>query len=653
MKTKAVQFIFLLLSLFLMSEVKAQTVQICIKINGTTMPASKTWQMCRKNIATPTSVSSVSLAATNCAATPETNITIKWKNLSIAPYTDSLNSTIAASDTGRWEVTIVNNVTAAISKDTLHLVYFAPISVTLNDGTYSSAIYGCPLSSYTLSTSHTGSITGYNWYSYSPKLLVPGEVSSSYKIQKRNTSYIVEAHDANNCIAADTSIYFNGLTAVNIDLGPDPSVFCEGNTFAIKSTVPTGYPGAISSIQWGMNGTPLGFNNSVPTNPPPAVIVTPPAGTNKFWLVINQFPICSNADTVVITTRPIPVVSFPASPIEACYNATTTLTPTVTLSSGALSYVWSSAPTGSYPSAASINVSPTANTVYTVKVRDVNNCGDGTASVTVNVNPQIFTTLSDDTTICKDPLGTANLVATASGGNGSFTYDWTPVAGLSSTNTLTTAASILETTTYTFTATDSKNCKDTKSVTVTSYEPKVAPIVTPDIISETKSVTLEAAFAGNAGATFLWKTDTAATVLSSSSSLYIEYLGPDTVRYVVIVTDPSNGCVNKDTIEIWSISENTLMFVPNVFSPNAYSTENQTLKIYGDNLLPEGFKWLVYNKWGNLIYETTDLAKAQAVGWDGGAVAEGVYTYYIVGKFKNGKDVKESPYFKGTFTLIR
>jgi hypothetical protein len=662
-----VKLFLLTLSLLGFTEVIGQSVVVCIEINGTPMPGSKTWSICRKNSVTLPANSSVTLEATNCAATPEANVTISWKNISVPPSTDSLDNIILAQDTGKWVVTIMNNVTSIPVRDTLHLVYYSPMTVVLNDGSYVTGTHGCPLTAYNLTTTGSGPISSYQWFTYSPKAVVPGVTGSSHIIQKRNTYYIVEARDANNCKVADTSIYFNGLPTVNINIGADPSVFCEGNSFNIVSSVPTGYPGNPTGIQWGVNGTTLGSTTTGITNPPAPISVMPPAGSNKFWLKIDQFPICSNVDTVVVTTDPIPVVSIAVSPIDAsptdvCYGANTDLTANVSLGTGPYNYTWTSAPASTLPSSGTITVSPTANTTYTVSVTDANNCGAGTNNISLNVNPEIIITTSGNVTICRFPTDSTTITGSATGGVGGITYQWSPTTGINpgGYTSTSTKAFPTTTTTYTMTATDANNCSDVESIIVTSYEPQITPITSPQIINEDAGTTLTAVPTTSiSGVAYEWTTTIDNAVFSTSNSISLEYLGPDTIWYVIKTIDPTpvngNGllCYNTDTVEVRSISNNILMYVPNVFSPNAMEPTNQTIKIYSTNILPDGFKWLIFNKWGNLMYETTDVVQAQSVGWDGGSMVEGVYSYVIIGKFKNNKDLKESEEYKGTFTLIK
>jgi len=88
--------------------------------------------------------------------------------------------------------------------------------------------------------------------------------------------------------------------------------------------------------------------------------------------------------------------------------------------------------------------------------------------------------------------------------------------------------------------------------------------------------------------------------------------------------------------------------VPTAFSPNGKGPiENEELKIAGSGFAEMDFK--IYNRYGKLVYESTDWT----VGWDGtykGKKQEmDVYTYYIKVRFQDDAVVEE----KGNITLLR
>jgi len=125
----------------------------------------------------------------------------------------------------------------------------------------------------------------------------------------------------------------------------------------------------------------------------------------------------------------------------------------------------------------------------------------------------------------------------------------------------------------------------------------------------------------------------------------------DDITYTVIATDDI-GC--RDTIEI-PITVDTLLeplvYVPNAFTPNGDGV-NDAFLIYGQGF--EDFHLLVFNRWGEKLFETHD----RNAGWDGtyrGKLCNpGVYVYYVATRFiRNEKVTGFEKYKKGSVTLIR
>jgi gliding motility-associated-like protein len=107
------------------------------------------------------------------------------------------------------------------------------------------------------------------------------------------------------------------------------------------------------------------------------------------------------------------------------------------------------------------------------------------------------------------------------------------------------------------------------------------------------------------------------------------------------------GCKINDSITI-RISEETLLDLPNAFSPGSGTSINDELKIIKRGLATLNY-YKIFNRWGQLVFQTTDINK----GWDGrfnGTVQPiGVYVYVIDAQTSTGKRF----YKQGNVTLIR
>lgn len=108
----------------------------------------------------------------------------------------------------------------------------------------------------------------------------------------------------------------------------------------------------------------------------------------------------------------------------------------------------------------------------------------------------------------------------------------------------------------------------------------------------------------------------------------------------------SKRCTSSDTINVIVIADCGEMYVPNAFTPNNDGA-NDVLYVRGICL--ESLTFMVFNRWGEKVFETTD----QRVGWDGSYKGEdlntGVFVYRLEGKTYDGVGFS----LKGNVTLIR
>lgn len=134
---------------------------------------------------------------------------------------------------------------------------------------------------------------------------------------------------------------------------------------------------------------------------------------------------------------------------------------------------------------------------------------------------------------------------------------------------------------------------------------------------------------------------------STNGSIIVNAFG----SYWLLVTDATN-CRNSDTITLEPCEEENKVFIPNAFTPNG-DFNNDIFRVIFTNPDQVGrFNMTVYNKWGNLVFESNRAA----IGWNGylksGAPAEGdMYTYVVTYRLKDNPDKKIRK--QGLITLIR
>jgi gliding motility-associated-like protein len=84
--------------------------------------------------------------------------------------------------------------------------------------------------------------------------------------------------------------------------------------------------------------------------------------------------------------------------------------------------------------------------------------------------------------------------------------------------------------------------------------------------------------------------------------------------------------------------------VPNAFTPNGDGL-NDTFRPVATGELIRQFSMVIYNRWGQMVFETSDYSG----GWDGKNAPAGVYGWVISYSDYMGKLFK----MKGGVTLIR
>ena len=87
----------------------------------------------------------------------------------------------------------------------------------------------------------------------------------------------------------------------------------------------------------------------------------------------------------------------------------------------------------------------------------------------------------------------------------------------------------------------------------------------------------------------------------------------------------------------------TKYYLSTSLSPQASNEENRYVRIFGNQLTEESFHFMVYNRWGLMIYENRSLLSMMTHGWDGRRhgtgeyLPAGVYPYLLKAKTKTGE----------------
>ena len=269
---------------------------------------------------------------------------------------------------------------------------------------------------------------------------------------------------------------------------------------------------------------------------------------------------------------------------------------------------------------------------YVLTVTDDNNCSE-TYNITINEPPQIVPGTPDIThTDCALDNGSASI--NPSGGIPPFTFTWNTVPPQTTQTAVNMPAG-----SYTVTITDDNGCTATANVTINDSEgPRVTVTIIDAICGNNNGNITLVITGGTEPYDITWQHGATGTTLTD--------LLPGT--YTFTITDDA-GCVRTEDAVVQDLLIDCTqphIYVPNVFTPNG-DGQNDILFVRGDGI--EYLEFIVFSRWGNKLFETTDINK----GWDGTyqgkAVDPGVFTWLVKGRFETGEEIDIS----GTVTILR
>ena len=117
---------------------------------------------------------------------------------------------------------------------------------------------------------------------------------------------------------------------------------------------------------------------------------------------------------------------------------------------------------------------------------------------------------------------------------------------------------------------------------------------------------------------------------------------------ITLTVTTALGCTDSITHELNVISD-VILYAPNAFTPDGDEL-NQTWKIYAQGIDETQFHLYIYNRWGEIIWETNDMTNEWDGSYKGQLVNEGVYNWVASAKDLYS-DKKIS--FKGSIYLLK
>lgn len=329
---------------------------------------------------------------------------------------------------------------------------------------------------------------------------------------------------------------------------------------------------------------------------------------------------CTGTVTATVVAPSQLLVSIPTKPPLICAGKNTVLQSVA--SGGTPGYTYSWYPVGG--SGASATVDPMTNTEYTVVITDSKGCFV-IDSISIRIDPPPVPLFSSDTSACQQLCTTFSNSTT-----GGIRYYWQ--FGDGDTSSATSPKHCYKPGDYsvTLTAFDSSGCK--QSFARNNYihvYPMPLAAFSPSP-SETSILNPTVCFTNLSTGESSWKWYFLDSLNDTSmlANPCITYTSPGTYCPKLVVTT-THGCVDAVT-ECVTILPDVTIYVPNAFTPNGNGV-NDLFLAAGTNIDPNHFEMLIFDRWGNLLWQTKEWGK----GWDGRAnngnniAQEDVYVWKI------------------------
>jgi len=492
----------------------------------------------------------------------------------------------------------------------------------------------CGTGNFTISVPSSGTITSYQYSSDSDftNTLNSAPTVNSFSINQNDSAmyYIKLSNDF--CEATDSLLvqYIN----YSLDLNAITDSACIPHLEPVQANVV-----GEDSFQIIVNNGSI-FRN----DPTPLLVFNQEGNYNVKLLASNQR--CNRVDSIIRT-----ISIFEAVELQNILDTLLCQGDSVILTSNsngtATKYTWSLNPDFSFPFSvgndSTIKVAPDVTTNYFIQGKNFI-CED-LDTIQVEIE-ELSIDVNDFESFCiYDTISLNAIVVSASS---PLEYSWTPKDSIISGDNLITAVIAPQSNQFYYLYTRSlTGCEDFDTVEVEVNLPAFddAIIFGTDSLFKGQETKLSTNRNGS-NLTYEWEP---ANNLDNLNSPNPNATLSSTTTYRVTITDLNTGCevVALKRLRVFEVNcAEPDIFIPTAFSPNGDLT-NDILFVRGANIRELEFQ--LFNRWGEMVFETTEINK----GWDGTyqgkKVDPGVFVYQVKAICFDGQEFID----KGNITLLK
>lgn len=416
--------------------------------------------------------------------------------------------------------------------------------------------------------------------------------------------------------------------SVTVAEGPGPGIT---NVVTSSPGCAGGSDGSIVIESTGTGALEYTINGGAP-QPSPSF---PGLAAGTYSVSVSSQPGGCSTEQEIILIDPTPIaLVLEATPPSCAGDCNGTATAAVQGGTGDLTYLW----TGNVAPDVEADASDLCSGEFTVIVSDENGCTVDTSFVLVEPAPFVIGSIAETGETCAQACDGTILVQA----DGAILYSLdggTPQP-----------AALFENVcpgTYTLETVDSNGCSAMGMATIAEGEdvsagfepsPRTTNVFTPRFLftNTSEGATSHAWDFGGFGTS---------TELSPGFQ-FPEESGQ--IEVCLTATNDSTGCSDTFCTTVFILADNSI-HVPNTFTPDGDGI-NDVFFAVGDVSLAQNFTLLIHNRWGELIYTSTDMFE----GWDGtsgGVVSQdGVYIWTIDVQDPQSAEIRR---YQGHVSLLR
>ena len=426
-----------------------------------------------------------------------------------------------------------------------------------------------------------------------------------------------------NITPVSIELFIEDVEEVSVEIN-DSEVACPGDNIVLTTTVSGGIPPY--TYLWNDNSTQSSISIS-------------PTSTGEYFVAVTDDCLNQTAyDTVLVTVPEYLPISLTSTPdiVEICPNMSQFIEVTATGGTGNYTYIWTDAANQVISTIDSVLVAPMTSTFFIVNVSD--ECGTYAIDTIFYEVSSPPLEISGSPTVYLCPGDSTLISVSASGGYGTHYFFW-PHSGDTTTQIWVTP---FATSNYQVQVSD--DCQ-TFSIQTTIQVVVVKPDANFTIISEPLVNNIPISFQNLTSNGYVYEWFFGDGGYSEQIHPTHTYSEPGIYQVTLIATD-SKGCIDSITIPI-QIFKEFYIYIPNAFIPDG----DRFNEVFSGSFI--GVKEIdieIFNRWGQLIFASTDLNFEWDGTYKGKRVQNGSYVWKLT---YTAEDRHDRELFTGHVTILK